>query len=235
MSDQHDPQPSPAKQEGTEIDAATTPAVPARRSDYFGEDVLKDAREAFAETIALKVRQLRRYVPKKKAITNSEVTGNFIEELVRGFVTNWIGAQRLVTGTFYSKASENSEERPLQIDGIVHDPRRGPAILSEGNFELVHPAFCSGVIEIKTTEGDLSAFEKRLQTISGRYMHHVPAHQVMGVVIASPDPVRQSKLPLEGGGLHPLYHTHLAGWCRSSSCSRKRTTNMSRTMMQSII
>jgi len=44
-------------------------------SDFSKENVLADVVESFAETIALKVKQLRRYIPKEKAKTNSEVTG----------------------------------------------------------------------------------------------------------------------------------------------------------------
>ena len=50
----------------------------------------------------------------------------------------------------------------MQIDGIVYDPTKGPLILSEGDFALVHPAFCSGVVEIKTTIASIKAFEERL-------------------------------------------------------------------------
>lgn len=192
--------------------AAAPPSSASQPPNYRQEDVLKHVKEAFAETIALKVKQLRRYIPKEKARTNTELTGNYIEELVRGFIQRWIGEQRLVTGAFYSKASETSTERPLQIDGIVHDPRRGPAVISEGNFEIVHPAFCSGVVEIRIATA-LKEFEQRLQYISGRYMHHVTAGRVMGVVIASPNPEKDSQQPWTGSKTPLLYDYRQVGWC----------------------
>jgi hypothetical protein len=101
----------------------------------------------------------------------------------------------------------------MQIDGIVHDAQSGPAVISEGNFEIVHPAFCSGVVEIKTTQSNLDEFEQRLQTISGRYMHHLPASCVMGVVICSSDPKGESEIHLQNGGTRFRYNAHVVGWC----------------------
>lgn len=182
-------------------------------NSYVGENVIEHAAEAFAETVALKVKQLRRFIPKEKARTNTDVTGTFIEELVRGFIRTWIGGQRMVTGAFYSKQCERSKDKAMQIDGIVHDPRRGPAIIAEGDFEIVHPAFCSGVVEIKMTQEDTQSFEQRLRLISGRYMSHLTSSAVMGVIIAARDPVKQSVIPLRNGSHHYLYNYRLAGWC----------------------
>lgn len=168
-------------------------------SEFDKENVLQHAAEAFAETVGLKVKQLRRFIPKKKAETNTDVTGAYIEEVVRGFLGSWIGHQRLVHGTFYNKACEDSREPAMQIDGIVHDPTKGPLILSEGSFALVHPAFCSGVVEIKTTIASIKTFEERLQTIHQRYMAHLPSTHVTGVVIADADPEKTSKLQTKDG------------------------------------
>ena len=62
------------------------------------EDYLRAAKEAFCGTIALKLQQLRRVVPKGR---NSEVTGDFVEALVRGFVKDWISPCLLMSGTMY--------------------------------------------------------------------------------------------------------------------------------------
>ncbi len=181
--------------------------------DYRNEDVLKHARNAFAETIGLKVKQLRQYVPKKKEETNTEVTGNFIEELVRGFIRGWIGQQRLVNGTFYNDDCEKTREKPLQIDGIIHDPHRGPAIISEGEFAVVHPVFCAGVVEIKMTHGSIPEFETRLRTISGRYMHHVTSGRIMGVIVADTDPKGKSEIKDTAGNINYLFDYKVVGHC----------------------
>ena len=90
--------------------------------DFGGENVLRYAVESFSETIAPKLRQLRRYVPKDKAQTNPALTGAFIEELVRGFIRSWIRHRLLLHGTFHFERSVEAGDKPLQIDGIVYDP-----------------------------------------------------------------------------------------------------------------
>ena len=91
---------------------------------FDSERVLEHAIASFAETIELKIKQLRRYVPKKKELTNPELTGAYIEELVRGFVRDWIGHRQLLTGTLFSE--HEVDAKPMQIDGIVFDPTKGP-------------------------------------------------------------------------------------------------------------
>jgi hypothetical protein len=182
--------------------------------DFGDENVLRDAVEAFAETVAVKLRQLRRYIPKEKALTNTNLTGAFIEELVRGFIRSWIGHKSLLHGTFYYKRHVDSGEKPLQIDGIVYDPTRGPAVLREGDFVVVHPAFCGGVIEVKMTVSDVWEFEERLQDIYARYLSHRTKPSVMGVVIADADPERVSQVSVKNGGeTWPLYHHAWANIC----------------------
>jgi hypothetical protein len=181
-------------------------------TDFGTENVLKYTCEAFAETISLKVAQFRRFVPKEKARTNPALTGAFIEQLVRGFVQEWVGHQRLVQGTFYNEACAKQEKPALQIDGIVHDPTRGPPIIQEGDFEIVHPAFCSGVVEIKTTTR-INDFEERLLTIYDRYMSHLTRPSVMGVVISSPDPEKDSRVPLSDGRVDYLHNYAVVNWC----------------------
>jgi hypothetical protein len=185
-------------------------------TDFPNENILADVVESFAETVALKVKQLRRYIPKKKAKTNSELTGTFIEEVVREFVSAWIGHHILLSGTFYSKKEKESGEKAMQIDGILYDPTKGPTILREGNFGLVHPAFCAGVIEIKMTftcyeteYPGLLKLEERLTEINQRYLPHLPSSHVMGIVIADDDPAKVSVSQFLDVNKNPvLYHDH---------------------------
>jgi len=163
--------------------------------EFDSEIVLKDAVQAFAETVVVKIQQLRRYVPKKKEFTNPPLTGTFIEEVVREFVADWVGHRQLLTGTLYSE--KEAGQKPMQIDGIVYDPTKGPTVLREGNFGIVHPAFCDGIIEIKMTFKNytdpkeypgLSKLEEKLDTFHMRYMSHLPSCHVMGIVIADDAP-----------------------------------------------
>jgi len=177
--------------------------------EYDDEDVLKHAREAFAETVRLKVQQLYRYIPKG---TNTALTGHYVEELVRGFVQKWLGHKRLVSGAFYSSEAEKAGTAPLQIDGIVYDPHKGPLILEEGGFVVVHPAFCTNVIEIKTSIENVNEFEERLLKVYGTYMHHLTTPHVMGIVIYDAEAVGASRKAPRSEE-KPAYTYFLAGWC----------------------
>lgn len=180
--------------------------------DFGTENVIAVAVSAFVETVALKVKQLRQFVPKRKDATNTELTGEFIEELVRGFVRDWLGGSLLLHGTLYHQQHIDSGDKPLQIDGIVYNPSRGPAILREVEFIVVHPAFCGGVIEIKMT-APLKTLEDRLQDI---YAKHFAKHRtkpcVMGVIVADKDPEKVSQIPVTGG-TKPAYDYAWANWC----------------------
>lgn len=179
-------------------------------NDYRDENVIAHACEAFADTVMLKVQHLRRYIRKG---TNPALTGQYIEEVVRAFVQDWIGHRQLLTGTFYSRAFAESGETPLQIDGIVYDPTSGPPVLRQGKFAVVHPAFCTSVIEIKTTwDKPLMQFVERLRTIYNRYFYHMTTPQVMGIIISDPDPEGKSLITLEGTEPFPAYHYSLVPW-----------------------
>jgi len=158
--------------------------------DYSDENPVKHAQEAFQETIALKLQHLRRYIKKG---TNATLTGAYIEEVVRSFIRKWIGPLQLRHGTFYSQEFEDSGKKPLQIDGIVWNPKAGPAILEENEFLVVHPVFCTGVIEIKMSDHPISDFRDRLQIIYETYMHFCSKSNVMGIVISDSDPEGKSK------------------------------------------
>jgi hypothetical protein len=146
-----------------------------------------------------------------------------VEELVRGFVQQWIALCLLCRGTLYphDAAAEllSSEAGPNQIDGIVSDPRLGPAILREGNFLVTHPAFCRGIVEIKTSTTDIKKFEDDLQLRYRKYL--APAWQdsrallcerdVMGIVIQDSDPKgRRGPKWMQD---EPLYNCYLSGHC----------------------
>ncbi len=184
------------------------------------QDVLKAVRKAFAETISLKLQQFYHVVPKG---SNPDLTGSFVEELVRGFVQQWIAPCLLSHGTLYphDAAAElsPSEVGPKQIDGIVYDPRLGPAILREGNFLVVHPAFCRGVIEIKTSVTDFRKFEEDLQLRYRKYLaptwkdsrESLCEQDVMGIVIQDKDP--KGRRGPDWMQDEPLYNFYISGHC----------------------
>jgi hypothetical protein len=180
-------------------------------------DFLAAAKRAFSETISLKMQQLYDVVPKNQ---NAALTGAFVEELVRGFVRQWIAPCLLMHGTLHPHDASTlvppHEWSPKQIDGIVFDPRRGPSIIREGDFLVVHPIFCRGIVEIKTSCPDLMGFENRLQGLYWQYLapydsfarHH---DLVMGIVIQDQDPERHS-FPSE------LHGQPIHAWGRGSHC-----------------
>lgn len=187
-----------------------------------GHDVLESVCSAFSRTIALKVRQLYEVVPKG---TNSALTGEFVEELVRGFIRDWISPCLLLRGTLFPHDANPrllpDKHDPKQIDGIVYDPRLGPAIIREGDFLVAHSAFCRGIIEIKTSETDIKGFEKDLQDRYARYFElglpygrspFLDSNHVMGIVIHDADPKKNSA-PEWLPSSTPVYHYRAVGHC----------------------
>src|SRR5262245_24260659 len=84
-------------------------------------DSLRAAKEAFCRTVSLKMQLFYSVVPKG---TNATLTGAFVEELIRGFIRDWISPCLLMHGTLYPHDLEPSlPVTPRQIDGIVFDPR----------------------------------------------------------------------------------------------------------------
>src|SRR5262249_36203707 len=111
----------------------------------------------------------------------------------------WIRPSLLMQGTFFSSDTHPpiplEASGPKQIDGLIYDPRLGPPVIREGGFLVVHPMFCRGVIEIKTSCSDLRAFEDRLLSIYDQYLSQCPqfsARSAMGIVIHDPDPKTHS-------------------------------------------
>jgi hypothetical protein len=175
------------------------------------DDRFHAAREAFHQTIKLKLEQFYTYVPKG---SNSDLTGEYIEELVRGFVRDWISPCQLLNGTLYPhdfNPAFGQPATPKQIDGIVFDPRMGPHVIREGGFVVTHPAFCRGIIEIKTSEQRLHDFQDRLAALHRQYFVRglllKTPQEIMGIVIHDPDPEKHSRpdwLSPSGSALHEI-------------------------------
>lgn len=167
----------------------------------------------------MKLRQIYEVVPKG---VNPDVTGAFVEELVRGFIRDWISPCLLLHGTLYPHDANtqlsSDQHKPKQIDGIVYDPRLGPAIIREGSFVVAHSEFCRGIIEIKTSVKSLKEFEARLQEIYVQYFKpfgpsvFMDANQMMGIVIHDADPKKHSA-PEWLPSSCPLYHYRYVGHC----------------------
>jgi hypothetical protein len=180
-------------------------------------DILKPIRDSFAETIILKLKQFERYVPKGK---NADLTGAYIEALVRHYICGWLGRRKFLTGTFYgAHTRQGIGAPPLQIDGIVYDPEKGPLTLVQGDFAVVDPRFCSNVIEIKKSlSGKASSvrkFHERLEYIHTSYMFQVHHAHVMGVVIHDSNPEKHSRITnkhLQGGGVAAFNYSY-GGLC----------------------
>jgi hypothetical protein len=174
-------------------------------------DLLKATKEAFYRTISLKMKLFYEVVPKG---TNPDLTGKFVEALVRCFIQDWISPYILLHGTLYPHNLDSQDAKPKQIDGIVYDPELGPAIIREGDFLVVDPAFCRGIIEIKTSyKKKIKNLEQDLQSLGRQYL--VPAgaslYSAMGVVVHDPDPERKS-YP-DWLDRHPIFSFRLGSHC----------------------
>jgi hypothetical protein len=184
------------------------------------DDVLKAVKNAFSDTVMLKLKQFYEVVPKG---SNPALTGGFVETIVRSFVRDWIGPCQLCHGTLHphdlaGNHLPDEQKGPKQIDGIVYDPRLGPAVIREGEFVIAHPAFCRGIVEIKTSEGDLRQFEERLQGHYRQYLfpawegrNVVEANDVMGIVIHDSAPDLRTASYTQG--TFPLYEFSYWGHC----------------------
>ncbi len=181
-------------------------------------EVIRTAREAFTQTLQLKLKQFRDLLPKG---SHSVLTGAFMESLVREFIRTWISPCQLRHGTFFPHNLSGVEQKPTQIDGIIYDPRLGPAIIQEEHFIVVHPGLCRGIIEIKASESNLKEFENSLKERyekylkpawhNGYYFHAMNDGYVRGIVIHDPDPVNNSSPQWMCGC--PLYQYTITGHC----------------------
>lgn len=183
---------------------------------------LNAAKEAFCETIRLKLEQFYRVVPMG---VNNELTGDYVEEVVRSFIEDWISPCKLMKGTLYPHSTNVGlrveDQNPKQIDGIVFDPRLGPYIIREGSFAICHPYFCRGIIEVKTSVASLRDLENRLQELYYQYMYASDGTmpQVMGIVIRDSNPTEHSRpdwmIGTTGGSStqYSLFNTNQANHC----------------------
>src|SRR5262249_30490695 len=68
---------------------------------------------AFSGTIRLKLQQFYSVVPKG---SNSALTGSFVEEVVRGFIKDWISPSLLLHGTLARRAGHDlAQLQPLGL------------------------------------------------------------------------------------------------------------------------
>ena len=88
-------------------------------------------------------------------------------------------------------------KRPTQVDGIIYDSMLGPCILKEGNFSVIHPAFCRGLLEIKKSIPSLKKLHRHLYDLHAVFMHPFEGRnsQVFAVVVRHNNPEKASKMP----------------------------------------
>ena len=123
------------------------------------------------------------------------------------------GFRVLATQQAWGDAWLRANQKPLQIDGIIYDPTRGPAIIREGDFIVVHPAFCAGVVEIKTSIPSVQNFLERLWEVHGKYLSHLSTTHTMGVVIADKDPEKASEIKANDGTILLAYNHFTVPLC----------------------
>jgi hypothetical protein len=176
------------------------------------ESVLKASVEAFIKTVALKLQQLEPLVPKG---TNPKLTGDYVEEIVRGFVSYWLKPSIICSGTLYphdmNDALSDKDKKPPQIDGIVYDSQQGPPVIHEGNFLVCHPQFCRGLVEIKKSfDETVLEFARRLKRLHSQYFEpwgRSTGH-VMGIVTVDSNPQTHS---IQEWRTKPLYQHYGLG------------------------
>jgi len=105
---------------------------------------------------------LKKYEIIKVLTDNSAVKGGYIESIIRSMIENWVKPYVVSNGVIVL-----DRELDYQIDGIIWERHRAPALVEEGNFVAVLPDSIRAVTEIKSTanKAQIEELQKRLQEI----------------------------------------------------------------------
>lgn len=109
----------------------------------------------------------------KELTDNSDVKGKYIESIIRSMIKNWVKPYEMSNGLIVLKGLDD------QIDGIIWERHRAPAIVEEGEFVAVLPDAVRAVIEIKSTGNKFQI--KNLQTKLKRIKESVSGYTGISV------------------------------------------------------
>lgn len=137
---------------------------------------------------------LKKYEIIKGLTNNTEVKGNYIESIIRSMIESWVKPYVVSNGVIVL-----DPELDYQIDGIIWERHRAPALVEEGNFVAVLPDSVRVITEIKSTasRSQLEKLQKRLQEIKDKLIKYViieiPPYSptVCGIVIRTSEEIKE--------------------------------------------
>jgi|GEM_PF-5272707 len=127
--------------------------------ESLGQEALRNAAETFASLVTAKVKVFRELCAEKE---NTEVTGDFVEEMLRGYINSWLAPMGIYPG---SLVSPRHKRKLKQIDGLIWQPSFGPPVLREGNTLLLHPNTVRAIVELKTSVESVRHLHDRLSDL----------------------------------------------------------------------
>ena len=95
-----------------------------------GQEARSTAARTFAALVAAKVQVFRELCSGRE---NTEVTGEFIEQLLREYIDSWLSPMGIYPGSLWC----SSASKMMQIDGLIWQPSFGPPLLKQDNLLLV--------------------------------------------------------------------------------------------------
>lgn len=138
--------------------------------------------------------------------SNSAVTGDFGEALIRSFIRSMLPHLRISTGSVVKVSNRTHSEKYSTLpqgDLIIWDPSLLPAVIDVEDFALVSNLAVRGVIEVKRGNADIPDTRQQVKKWMD-YLSDVPTDltakqymncNVLGVVITHNSPLHK-KVPL---------------------------------------
>lgn len=131
---------------------------------------------------------LKKYEIIKGLTDNTEVKGNYIENIIRCMIESWVKPYVISNGVIVL-----DQQLDYQIDGIIWERHRAPALVEEGNFVAVLPDSLKAVTEIKSScnKSQIEELQSKLRSIRKKIVDYfgvdiVPHSPVVcGIVIRS--------------------------------------------------
>ena len=170
--------------------------------DSAGKEALKTAARTFAALVKANLKVFRGLCSGRE---NTEVTGDFIEELLREYINSWLSPMGIYPG---SLCRPNSDKM-MQIDGLIWQPSFGPPLLKQSNFLLLHPIVARAVVEIKTSVKSIKKLHDRLVEIWTAFLSDTRQERrdALGIILwhDSPETAAEPKWHRVDGHLTELH------------------------------
>ena len=93
-------------------------------------DIKRDAAE-FVENVASRLAQFQRFLAPG---SDANITNRFLEAQVRSLIEDRVAPKRILSAILRVPGAPMPETGPVFVDGVIHDPQRGP-VTFESEFK----------------------------------------------------------------------------------------------------